>query len=163
MSYMVDLISAWFLGVALTHPPWQNGCLFADDIFKCIFFNENITISIRIPLKSVSKCPIDNKSPMVQLMAWRPTGDMALYELMLTQFTAVYMREMSSMIFGLECQFRLFAVHAEPHCSHAIMHTHVPITHNSSNLRWKFLTDILYSIWLSFNPNGDAIHHTRCS
>ena len=29
----------------------QNGCQFANDIFKCIFFNENAWISTKISLK----------------------------------------------------------------------------------------------------------------
>ena len=33
----------------------------ADDIFKCILFNENIWISITISLKFVPNGPIDNK------------------------------------------------------------------------------------------------------
>ena len=32
---------------------------FADDIFKCILLNENISIQIQIPLKFVCKCPIN--------------------------------------------------------------------------------------------------------
>ena len=38
----------------------QNGCHFSDDIFKCIFFNENIWTWIKISLKFVPKCPINN-------------------------------------------------------------------------------------------------------
>ena len=41
----------------------QNGCHFPDDIFKCIFLNENMWISIKIPLKFVPKGSIDNNSP----------------------------------------------------------------------------------------------------
>ena len=38
--------------VALTHlRPKQNGHLFADDMFKCIFLNENVWPSIEISLK----------------------------------------------------------------------------------------------------------------
>ena len=33
----------------------------ADDIFSCIFLNENVWISIKISLKFVPKGPIDNK------------------------------------------------------------------------------------------------------
>ena len=33
---------------------------FPDDIFKCIFLNENIQISIKISLKFVSKGPVNN-------------------------------------------------------------------------------------------------------
>ena len=49
----------------------QNGCHFPDDIFKCIFLNENIYISITISLKFVPKGPIDNIPALVQIMAWR--------------------------------------------------------------------------------------------
>ena len=35
--------------------PIQNGRHFPDDIFKCIFFNENVQISIMISLKFVPK------------------------------------------------------------------------------------------------------------
>ena len=60
---------------------------FADDIFKCIFMNETFCISIRISLKFVPKGPIDNKPALVQVMAWRRTGDKPLPEPTLTQFT----------------------------------------------------------------------------
>ena len=33
--------------------PRSNGCHFPDDIFKCTFLNENVWISIKIPLKFV--------------------------------------------------------------------------------------------------------------
>ena len=57
----------------------------ADDNFKCIFLNENDRIPIRISLKFVLRSPIDNKPALVQVMAWRRTGDKQLPELMLTQ------------------------------------------------------------------------------
>ena len=56
----------------------------ADDIFKCIFLNENVSILIQISLKFVPECPIDNKSALVQVMAWRRTGDKPLSEPMMT-------------------------------------------------------------------------------
>ena len=46
-------------------PLCQNGRRFADDIFKCIFLNENVRISIQFSLKFVPKGPIDNKSALV--------------------------------------------------------------------------------------------------
>ena len=58
---------------------------------RCIFLNENNNIPIRIWLKLVSRSPIDNKSPLVQLMTWRRTGDKPLPEAMPTQFTDGYM------------------------------------------------------------------------
>ena len=69
-------------------PNEQNGCHFTDDIFKCIFMNEiflfiHIYMYIFIALKFVPKGPIDNKSSLVQVMAWRRTGDEPLPEPML--------------------------------------------------------------------------------
>ena len=54
-----------------TMRPRENGCHFTDNIFKCIFLNENVWIAIRIPLKFVPWVPIDNKPSLVQIMVWR--------------------------------------------------------------------------------------------
>ena len=43
----------------------QNGCHFADNIFKCIFKNDNFSISIKISLKFVLKDQIDNNTALV--------------------------------------------------------------------------------------------------
>ena len=64
----------------------------ADDNFKCIFLNENGRIPIRLSLKFAPGSPIDNKPALVQVMAWRRTGDKPLAEPMRTQFTDAYMR-----------------------------------------------------------------------
>ena len=64
----------------------------ADDLFKCIFLNENDRIPIQILLKFVPRTPIDNTPVLVQVMAWRQTGDMPLPEPMMTQFIDAYMR-----------------------------------------------------------------------
>ena len=56
--------------------PRQNGCHFADNIFKCIFLNENVWIS----LKFVPKGPINNIPAMVQIMVWRCPGNKLLSE-----------------------------------------------------------------------------------
>ena len=48
----------------------QNGCHFPDDTFKCIFLNENVTISLKISLKFVPKHPINYIPALVQIMAW---------------------------------------------------------------------------------------------
>ena len=55
----------------------------ADDIFKLIFLNENDRIPIQISLKFVPRDPIDNKPALVQVMAWRRTGDKPLSEPMM--------------------------------------------------------------------------------
>ena len=54
--------------------------ILADNIFKCIFLNENSRILIQISLKFVPKTPFDNKPALVQVMAWRQTGDKPLPE-----------------------------------------------------------------------------------
>ena len=64
--------------------PGQNGRHFADGIFKCISSKENVSILIKILLKFVPKGPIDNKSALVQIMAWCQIGDRPLSEPMLT-------------------------------------------------------------------------------
>ena len=71
--------------------------ILADDIFMCIFMNEKFYISIRIPLKFVPKGPNDNKSALVQVMAWRRAGDKPLSEPMLCRFTDAYMRHSGEM------------------------------------------------------------------
>ena len=80
-----------FLILVNWSPPGQNGGNLADYIFKCIFINEKFYISIQISLKFVPRAPIDNKPALVEVMAWRRTGDKSLLEPMLTQFTDAYM------------------------------------------------------------------------
>ena len=58
----------------------QNGSHFTDDILKCIFFDENVWISIKISLKFVFRCAINNIPALVQIMAWRWLGDKPLSE-----------------------------------------------------------------------------------
>ena len=53
---------------------------FSDDTFKRIFFNENVSISIKISLNFVPKGPINNISVLVQKTAWRRPGDKPLSE-----------------------------------------------------------------------------------
>ena len=60
--------------------PRQDGRHFADDIFKCLFLNENVWIPIKISLKFVPTGPINNIPAMVQIMAWRRPGDKPLSE-----------------------------------------------------------------------------------
>ena len=48
----------------------QNGCHFPDKIFKCIFLNENVLISIKNSLKFIPKGPIDNIPSLSQIMAY---------------------------------------------------------------------------------------------
>ena len=70
-------------GQVNTLRPRQNGLRFADDTFKRLFLDENVRISIRISLKFVPNGPINNNPALVQIMAWRRSGDKPLSEPML--------------------------------------------------------------------------------
>ena len=63
--------------------PRQNGRHFSDNIFNCIFLNENVWISNDISLKFVPKCQINNITVLVQIMAWRRPGKKLLSETMM--------------------------------------------------------------------------------
>ena len=63
----ISSIGWWFNTLRLR----PNGPHFADDIFKCIFLNENVLIPIKISMKFVPKGPINNIPALVQIMAWR--------------------------------------------------------------------------------------------
>ena len=72
------------------------GCLVRDDLikkykqifrrrqFECIFLNENVWISFTISMKCVLKVQINNIPALVQIMAWRRTGDKPSFEPMMT-------------------------------------------------------------------------------
>ena len=60
--------------------PRQHGRHFADDIFKHIFLNENVRISLKISLKFVPKGPVNNIAPLVQIMARRRWGAKPLFK-----------------------------------------------------------------------------------
>ena len=63
--------------------PRQDGRHFLDDIFTCIFLNENEWHSIKISLEFVPKIPINNIPALVQIMAWSRPGDKPLSEPMM--------------------------------------------------------------------------------
>ena len=65
--------------MSLTH--WGRDKMAA--IFKCIFFNENVWISIKVSLTFVPKAPINNIPTLVQIMAWRRPGNKPLSEPMM--------------------------------------------------------------------------------
>ena len=60
--------------------PRQNGRHFPDDIFNCIFLNENIRISLEISLKFAPRRLMNNIPALVQIMGWCRSGDKPLSE-----------------------------------------------------------------------------------
>ena len=71
--------------------------ILADDNFRCIFCNENDRIPIQSSLKFVLRSSIDNKPALVQVMAWRRTGDKPLPEPMWIQFIDASMQHYGEM------------------------------------------------------------------
>ena len=53
--------------------------------------NEKFFISVQISLKFVPEGPSDNKSALVQVLAWRRSGNKPLYEPMVASFNDAYM------------------------------------------------------------------------
>ena len=66
-----------------TSRPRQNGRHFPDNIFKCIFLNESVSIAIEISLNFVPNGPINYNPVLVKIMAWRQLGDKPLSEPMM--------------------------------------------------------------------------------
>ena len=82
----------------------HNGLNFAEDIFKCIFVNENTWIPIIISLKFVSKGPINDIPVLAQIMAWRRQGNKPLSQPMMvkspTHNASLGLNELRTMVFG---------------------------------------------------------------
>ena len=78
-----NVLWAWWCRHIKTLRTRRNGRYFPEDIFKCIFVNGNISISIIISLKILPKALINNIPSLVQIMAWHRPGDKPLSEPML--------------------------------------------------------------------------------
>ena len=76
----VDVSLLFAVSLVNSLRPRQNGRYFADDTFKRILLNENVRIWIKNSLKFVPKGPINNNPALVQIMAWRRSGDKLLSE-----------------------------------------------------------------------------------
>ena len=77
--HLLEEICANRLHWVNTSRPRQDGHHFPDDIFKCVL-NENLQIFIKMSLTFVPKGPINNIPALVQIMAWRRSGDKPLSE-----------------------------------------------------------------------------------
>ena len=76
--------------ICVIRPQWvntlrsrQNGRRFPHDIFKYIFLNENVGISITISPTFVLNGSINNIPSLVKIMAWRRSGAKPLSEPMM--------------------------------------------------------------------------------
>ena len=65
--------------------PRQNYQHFPNNIFECLFLNENVWIAIKISLMFILKGPINNIPALVLIMAWRRPGAKPLSEPMMVR------------------------------------------------------------------------------
>ena len=68
----------------------------ADGIFKFIFLNGDVYMSIKMSLKSVPKGPVNTYIALVQIMACRQVGDKPLSQPTMVKFTDPCMRHSAS-------------------------------------------------------------------
>ena len=104
----------------------QNGCYFADNIFKSIFLNENVWIPIKISLKFVPKSSINNLPALVQIMAFHmdsasePIMVSLLMHICITRPQWVKDRQPnkweSSQAAYLNCSHEVFPTHRNSRC-----------------------------------------------
>ena len=71
-------------------PPGQNGCHFPYDIFERNFMNENFFYFDSNFTEIFLNGPVNNILALVQIMAWRRSGDKPLSEPMPSQSTDTY-------------------------------------------------------------------------
>ena len=82
IDWKSERVSEWVINTLRLR---QNRRHFADYILKCIFLNENVSISMKIPLKFIPKVPINNIPTLVQIMAWHRSGTKPLSEPMIVR------------------------------------------------------------------------------
>ena len=69
----------------LTYLPLDKMAATLSQQFQILIYaNEKFCILMKIELKFVAMGPIDNNPALIQIMAWRRTGDKPLSEPMLT-------------------------------------------------------------------------------
>ena len=93
----------------------QNGCLYADHLFKCIFLNEIFLILVQILLKFHYQSLTIYLPALVQIMAWHQISDKPLSGPMMAYFTDAYMCHVALMSWPLKC-FKIlydFVEHSE--------------------------------------------------
>ena len=87
---MEAIVKTTFSNAFNTLRPIQNGRHFPDDIFEYIFLNEIVLLLIKISLKFVPKCSINNIPSLVQIMAWHRPGDKPFSEPMMVCFPVFF-------------------------------------------------------------------------
>ena len=94
-AYFFHVLPNWICNTLNTLRPRQHGRHFPDDIFRCIFLNEYVWISIKISLKFVPKGPINNIPALVQIMAVNNSGYVSQHHHVEEPFCAEYINVFS--------------------------------------------------------------------
>ena len=89
-DFLQQCIFASLVFYVLTHLPLDKWLPFHRWHFEMHFCEWKVLCFDAISLRFVPKLPIDNKSALVQVMAWRRTSDKPLPEPMSSQFTDAY-------------------------------------------------------------------------
>ena len=91
--------------------PKRNRRHYAGDIFKCIFFNQNVKNTIKISLKFVLKGPINNISVLFQIMVSRRPDDKPSSEPMVVRWLR-HIRGLNELItlIGLYCLYAVLHI-----------------------------------------------------
>ena len=122
--------------------PRQNDRHFPDDIFKWIFLNEDIWISLKISLKFVPNVRINNIPSLVQVMACRLPDPKPLYEPMMVKLLT-HIHDI--------CVSRVKICHMNTGCI-----KHQSFILSSVCLRWStfsLLSELLCNIYFSVSIN----------
>ena len=83
----------WYCSRSVILFPHDKMAAFSQTIFSDAFsWMKKFKISIKMSLNFVPKGSIDNNPALVQIMAWRQTGDKPLSEPILTWFTDAYIQ-----------------------------------------------------------------------
>ena len=103
----------WKISKLLWHDtlrPRQNGCHFPNNMFKCIFLNENVWISLKISF--MRKVRMSHIPALVQIMAWRRPGNELLSEPMVVSLL------MLICVMGPQWVNSVWLSHMAGHCSY---------------------------------------------
>ena len=133
--------------LAVTLKPRQHGWHYPDDIFKCIFLDENVIIPIDISLKFVPQVPINKIPALIQIMALRRPGDKPLSEPMMVNLL--------THICGTRPQWINAIRHFNSFFSNIGLYTYA----HTSTKQSLFLSSDLISFWIvpTLSDRGEVI------
>ena len=129
--------------------PRQNGRHYTDDIFKCIFLNENIWISSNISLKFVPEWQINKIPALVQIMAWRRPGTKPLSEPMMFRLLTHICITRPQWVNKLSLLVMWIPQMITAIWSHLLVHPSL----------WDLSGFISFGVWRRsiYNPSGDSL------